>query len=136
MGKKRFLKNHHAPKENIYSERKRLFVGGVKFVIIVSEKGFSSECVQQLVQTTVSRPATHSGGRHREQKLSCKLYTWKTGLGYRPTVWSIIHYTGSGLARNSPKSITGKYRPIGLPERETEKNLNNGGKPVRRRRRR
>lgn len=45
----------------------------------------------------------HSGGRHREQKLSCKLYTWKTGLGYRPTVWSIIYYMCSGLARNFAK---------------------------------
>jgi len=59
----------------------------------------------------------HSGRRHLEQKLSCKLYTWKTGLGYRPTVWSIIYYMGSGLARNLPKYITGKYRLIGLPER-------------------
>jgi len=84
----------------------------------------------------------HSGRRHRNTRT--KAFVEAVHTRGKPvsvtdhTVWSvvliIIYYMGLGIARNLPKSINGKYRPIGLPERETEKNLNNS-KPVPRRRR-
>jgi len=134
--KKHYIKKNTTPQRRIV--KKTLLRRRREIRYCSRERGFSSrggECVQQLVQTTMSSSSTAVAVIViREQKLSWKLYTRKTGFGYRPTaVWSVvlIYYTSLGLARNSPKSITGKYRLIGLPEREG-KNLNNS-KPVHRR---
>jgi len=42
------------------------------------------------------------------------------GQQYGTSYYYILLTWILGLARNSPKSITGKYRPIGLPESERE----------------
>jgi len=70
----------------------------------------------------------HSGRRHRNRRTKAfvKLYTWKTGFGYQQYgasyyILYIIYYMS--LVQNLPKSITGKFRPIGLLERDGKKIL-------------